>query len=522
MSKAKVYIASAVAAMTGALFGYSVGFVGGILVLPSFLRHFHLDALPDVDLARAQSLVVSSWITGALFGVPMGIPICARYGRKMCLTFSAALYVAGTALQVINAGSSLGLFEVGRLLNGSGVGAGTLVSPIYISEISPPADRGMLMSGYQVMIQSSALLGFWGSYAANAAVPETSDLQWQIPVAVQLVPGAILLFGTLYLKETPPYLASTKNLDAVSESLAWLRGLPTTDPSVAREAKALYLRVLAGARRQAIRHWNFLHEAFTEPIRTRLLVGVGLFIVQNTSGMNALNYYVALIFMTAGFNTVSSSLFLTGIFGAVKLISAAVFMFLCVRIYGNRFWLIAGMGTCAICMFILGFCAAESSPLSSIPQVHITPNSILSVLSVYIFSLSFGVSIGPIAWNVCSEIFPGYINEACCAVTTCTQWLFQIVVAAITPILLASVGPWTFFIFGASNLLGLLFCWALVPETRGVALGKEMSAVFGQEIKDEDGGGSEEPEVEEVDDRTPLLGADRATRRRRSSIAIVV
>src|ERR1700754_2498135 len=117
MSKTKLYIAASVAGMTGALFGYSVGFVGGVLVLPSFLHHFHLDTLPSSDLARAESLIVSSWIIGAFFGVPCGIPLCSRYGRKRCLMFSAACYVLGTVLQVINAGSSLRLFEVGRLLN---------------------------------------------------------------------------------------------------------------------------------------------------------------------------------------------------------------------------------------------------------------------------------------------------------------------------------------------------------------------------------------------------------------------
>lgn len=130
MSKTKLYIATSVAGMTGALFGYSVGFVGGMLVLPSFLHHFHLDTHSSSDLARAQSIIVSSWIVGAFFGVPCGIPICSRYGRKRCLMFSAAFYVLGTVLQVINAGPSLGVFVVGRLLNGFGVGAGTLASPI--------------------------------------------------------------------------------------------------------------------------------------------------------------------------------------------------------------------------------------------------------------------------------------------------------------------------------------------------------------------------------------------------------
>ena len=130
MAKTNLYIAACVAAMTGALFGYSVGFIGGVIVLPSFQRHFKLDILPPSQLARAQSLVVSSWIIGAFFGVPCGIPICKRYGRKRCLMFSATCYVLGAALQVINAGPALGLFEIGRLLNGFGVGAGTLVSPM--------------------------------------------------------------------------------------------------------------------------------------------------------------------------------------------------------------------------------------------------------------------------------------------------------------------------------------------------------------------------------------------------------
>jgi len=131
MSKRNLWFAASVALQTGATFGYSVGFVGGLLVLPSFLRHFHLDDVSPHELAHAQSAVVSSWIVGAFFGVPAGIPICSRYGRKPCLMFCAVMYLLGTVLQAVNASwASIGVFELGRLLNGFGVGAGTLVSPI--------------------------------------------------------------------------------------------------------------------------------------------------------------------------------------------------------------------------------------------------------------------------------------------------------------------------------------------------------------------------------------------------------
>jgi MFS family permease len=129
-SNRNLYFAATVACLTGALFGYSVGFIGGILVLPSFLHDFRLDTLPKDLLASAISGTVSIWLIGALFGVPLGMPVCSRLGRRSCLGFSALLYVLGTALQICSINGSLGLFDLGRLLNGLGVGAGTLVSPM--------------------------------------------------------------------------------------------------------------------------------------------------------------------------------------------------------------------------------------------------------------------------------------------------------------------------------------------------------------------------------------------------------
>lgn len=130
MSNTRLYFAVSIACLTAALFGYSVGFIGGVLVLPSFLRHFHLDALSPHALAAAQSRIVSIWLLGALLGVPLGMPVCSRWGRKGCLIFSAALYVLGSGLQLVNVNGSLVPFEAGRLLNGLGVGAGTLASPM--------------------------------------------------------------------------------------------------------------------------------------------------------------------------------------------------------------------------------------------------------------------------------------------------------------------------------------------------------------------------------------------------------
>jgi MFS family permease len=129
-SNRNLYFAATVACLTGALFGYSVGFIGGILVLPSFLHDFSLGTLPKEKLAAAISGTVSAWLVGALIGVPLGMPVCSRWGRRSCLALSALLYVLGTAIQICSISGSLALFDFGRLLNGLGVGAGTLVSPM--------------------------------------------------------------------------------------------------------------------------------------------------------------------------------------------------------------------------------------------------------------------------------------------------------------------------------------------------------------------------------------------------------
>jgi len=129
-SNRNLQFSAAIACVTGALFGYSVGFIGGILVLPSFLHHFHLDELSPGALASARSTTVTAWLVGALVGVPLGVPSCSQWGRKSCLVLCAVLYVLGAGIQLIDIGGQLTLFDIGRILNGIGVGFGTLVSPL--------------------------------------------------------------------------------------------------------------------------------------------------------------------------------------------------------------------------------------------------------------------------------------------------------------------------------------------------------------------------------------------------------
>jgi MFS family permease len=223
--------------------------------------------------------------------------------------------------------------------------------------------------------------------------------------------------------------------------------------------------------------------------------------------------------MSSGFTSVSSSLFLTGIFGIVKLLSALSFMFIFVHLRGNRFWLKIGSILCGVSMLILALSVHYGLPTKSGPgkivASGVTTGGLISVSMVYIFAFSFGISLGPLSWNICSEIFPAAIKAQCCAITTCIQWLFQIVIAGITPHLLASAGWITYLIYSAFCAGSLIFVVYCVPETKDVKLGRDMDTLFRPEEATADG------EIEEACEVNALLGR-KNERVRRDSVGFSV
>lgn len=145
------------------------------------------------------------------------------------------------------------------------------------------------MSGYQTVLQLSALIGFWGAFASHAMFPSSSNLQWEIPVAIQLAPGALLLLGTLLVPETPRFWAEQGEWEKMEVSLSWLRGASSADDVVGKEVDAIRKSLDITARTQYM-HQSFLKEVTRKGIRNRLGVGIGLMIAQNMVGLNALNY----------------------------------------------------------------------------------------------------------------------------------------------------------------------------------------------------------------------------------------
>lgn len=496
------------------MFGYGTGYIGGILVLPSFNRHFGLDDVSSSDRAAAQSLMVSIWLLGAFIGVISAMPVCSHLGRRKCLVFCALTYVVGALLQLLSVSQAIISFDIGRLLNGIGVGAGTLVAPLYLSEISIPSNKGPLLASWQVSMQIAALVGFWGAYVSHEIFTDESNWQWILPVLVQLLPGTILLFGSIILPESPVWLAQKQGVKASVKAVSWLRQKSAESSEVWAEAEGYHHQsppntAATAAARQETSLWK---EMRRRPIRKRLICGIGLMTLMTLSGTNALNFFAPIVFMSAGFTSTAASLFLTGLFGLVKLAASLAFMFYFVRVKGHRFWIIVASVICSAALLILAFCVRSFDSVSATQQqpniaevISINFPGVLACLMVFVFAFFFGIGHGPIAWNFCAEVFPPHISTKCFAITTCTQWFFQIVNAVATPLLLTKAKWCTWLIFSAVNAFTLVMCMFYIPETRNVPQGAAMDVAFGEEEKMDEEDESGEEGLPVAEEQTPLL-----------------
>ncbi|KAI9929618.1 hypothetical protein MW887_001092 [Aspergillus wentii] len=225
----RIYLVALSATWASAMYGYDSAFIGGTLELPAFKTSF---GLTDSNSASLSSDVVSAFQGGAFFGFFFGFFLAERFGRKPVILSSGVVFSIGTALQLVG---SLTLLYVGRVLTGLGVGASSMVIPIYIAECSPALIRGRLVGIFEIMLQIALVFGFWVNYGVNENIPDTSATQWRVPVGIQFIPAGLLLFCMTWMIESPRWLASQNNIAKAQANLAWVRHLPLDHEYVVNE-----------------------------------------------------------------------------------------------------------------------------------------------------------------------------------------------------------------------------------------------------------------------------------------------
>jgi len=462
------------------MFGFNNGVIGGCVVLPSFHRDFNLPPTTSTAYTSIISNIVSFVQIGALAGSFLVFPIVKNLGRRWALVFSGATFFAGSAMQVFSHGS-VDLMYVGRAVSGVGLGSVTVIAPMYIAEVSPPAIRGALVGLCEINNQTSSLLAFWCNYLVNIGISGNVSRQWQIPLAMQLIPaGVICLAATFVLPESPRFLLEKGKTAQARKVLSFLRHLDENHEYINYEIEQVedalrrQRQMMQGADR-----WQLLRELTWKGNRNRLIIGCLLMWGANVSGINAINFYTPTIFRSIGFDGTTLALLLSGFFALAKTLATFVSLFFFVDKAGRKnLLLISSLGVALSLWYIGAYITATDGG-----DGRRSAAGYVALTCIYIYAISFSTAWNGIPWVYCAEIFPSKLKEMCLSLTTANQWLAQFVVARISPYMLnAGHGSPFFFVFAAGTMISALLVYFFLPETKGRTL-EAMDEIFGTPYK---------------------------------------
>lgn len=436
-----LYFIAAIAATGGLLFGYDTGVIN--VALPSLRQKFNLTPIDE-------GWVVSAVLIGGMIGPIFSSLLSDFLGRKKLNLLAASIFVLGSIVTALAETSSI--LIGGRLLLGLGIGIVSSSVPLYIAEIAPSNIRGRLVTFFQFAIT----LGILVSYVVGYIFGDHAD-GWREMFWAGFVPAAILFGGMLFVPESPRWLMSKGRQD---EALAVLQRIHPDD-KVGEEFSQMKNNLESEKNQRT--DWRVL---FSPRLRTPLLIGIGIFFIQQFSGINAVIYYSTKIFELAGFNSSTTSTLATIGVGVVNSVST----FIAIRYidkWGRKPILYVGLIGTAVSLATIAFAFYFKDSLG--PETL----KVLSVGGVYVYIVFFAISLGPLGWLLISEVYPLQIRGFATAMGSFYHWIFDFCVSFTFPILAASslgTNGGIFMIYMSVVLLGLFFAKFIVFETKGMSL----------------------------------------------------
>jgi SP family galactose:H+ symporter-like MFS transporter len=430
------YLIAGVAALGGLLFGYDTGVISGALL---FIRQV-------LSLsATMQGIVVGIVLAGAMIGAAGAGSLSDKLGRRRVILGAAVLFVLGACLSAITQG--LTLLLVGRFLVGLAIGIASMLTPLYLAEISPARQRGAIVSLNQLCIT----LGILVSYLVGFALASTVE-GWRWMLGIGALPGVILWVGMLFLPESPRWLAGHGRTEDAGAVLKNLRG----GADVTEEINELRTDIA----REGRLHTNW-SELLSSRLRRPLIIGIGLAMFQQITGINTVIYFAPEIFQSAGLSSAATSILATAGVGAVNVIMTIVSIRLIDRL-GRRqllFWSLGGM---AVTLLVLSgaFYIGAAGQLAWI-----------ALASVAVYVGFFAIGLGPVFWLLISEIFPLALRGRAMSLATVANWGFNAIVSVTFLNLVGALGSaGAFLVYAVLSFAALVFIFAMVPETKGYSL----------------------------------------------------
>ncbi|KAI0795976.1 general substrate transporter [Abortiporus biennis] len=460
------------------LFGYDTGIGGGVVTQPYFQQYFGIaDTNGHVDKHKSDNIssnVVSVLQAGAFFGALGSAPISSWLGRRITLLIFSIIFSVGAVLQTVAGGSrGLGYVYAGRVVAGVGIGAISAVAPAYVSECSPKNVRGRITGLFQIMVAVGVMLSYFINLGISLHI-KSGFAVWRIPLGFQLVPAGVMAFGLLTVRESPRWLASKGRGVEALRNLAYLRRLPADHEEVRHEMAEIDAAI--AEEREARKGLGLKEVFFGKGNTIRFVIAIVIFILQQWSGQNSVNYYAPQIFQSIGYTGTSVSLLASGIYGIVKVVSTALFVFFLVETLGRKMSLfISAMGM-GILFFIVGALLKTHPPDVNAANPSSASKAMAAMLYIYVCFYSMGW--GPLPWVYVSDIFNTRTRHYGLSIASASQWLFNFVLSKVTPTLVTDLGYKIFLMFATINIGGMAVFALLIPETKGRSL-EEMDIIFG-------------------------------------------
>ncbi len=441
--RVSLVLSTVVSALGGFLFGYdNIVISGAIGHLSEF---FHLNAA-GIGWAAGCALV------GCLIGSATSGLIADRFGLKKALYLCAACF-ALSALGVWLS-STFTQYVVWRIIGGIGIGAASIVAPMYIAEISPASVRGRLVVFYQFGI----VAGILAAVFVNLLIERSGTAAWNVEhswrwmFAAGVLPACAFLLAVFFCQESPRWLMKVGRISEAERVLGEIN-----DPDSAT-AQALSIRASLAAEKGS------LSELFTGPFRRALIIGFLLAAFTQTSGITALLSFLPNVFLSAGQNA-NDAFFQSVLVGVVNLVFTVI-----------AIWLVDRAGRKTLILFGT---ALQTIALLSVGAFYFAGRAGLGVLvGIMAFVGGHAIGNGAVCWVIISEIFPTKVRGAAMSIATTAIWIFAYLANQFFPVMqehLHSFG--TFWLFAAMAALNFAFVLFFVPETKGYSL-EEISRLW--------------------------------------------
>jgi len=432
---------SLVAALGGLLFGFDTAVISGATAALTTVY-----GLTPGTLGLTVAAALYGTVLGAMFG---GIP-GDRYGRRASLRITGVLYLL----------SSLGCafafnwyaFVLARFIGGLGIGASSVLGPMYIAEIAPAKQRGRLVGFFQFNIVFGILLAYFSNYVVGTF--GFGDAEWRWKLGVPAIPAALFLLMLFTIPESPRWLARRGRIKEAEDVLR-----STGDPDYQKDLAEIAESV--DARHGAPNEPLFQHK-YRFPIF--LAVSIGMF--NQFSGINAVLYYLNDIFAKAGFSKVSGDLQAVAV-GATNLVFTMVAMSVIDRIGRKTLLLIGSVGT--------------ALALGGVATIFFAgTHQDLLVWCLVGFIAFFAFSQGAVIWVYLSEVFPTLVRAKGQSLGSFTHWIMNALISGTFPILAKTSGGAPFVFFAVMMAVQFFVVLATYPETKGHSL-EEMEHILGIE-----------------------------------------